>query len=70
MHYFQGGGRDSPSVHPNMSADGWTSVTSSKARGFESTPVDASKFKIKVTSYVKQSETFIGILCFEITSHL
>jgi len=44
---MQGGGRDSPSVRPNTSADGWTSVTSSKARGFAPTPVDASKFKIK-----------------------
>ena len=58
--FFKGGGRDSPSVRPNMSADGWTSVTSSKARGFAPTPVDASKFKIKVilTSYLEQPETF------------
>ena len=39
------GGRDSPSVRP-PNADGWTNVSSSKARGFAPTPVDASKFKL------------------------
>ena len=47
-----GGGRDSPSVRPNTSADGWTSVPS-KTRGFAPTPVDASKFKIKVYNPLK-----------------